>query len=232
MFATPDNNLGLASPLTQFWPGIKLMPVKFFGADTRPTPARAKQAIEYAVANGAQVINASWHVGPGQNGVAPVRLAVEAARLAGVLVVTAAGNDGSNNDKYPTYPANFSQTHTNVLSVHATNTRDYKPSFSNYGRNTVHLGAPGVRITTTARYLSKRPIYRSISGTSAAAAFTSLAAAMVIAIDKHRNPLRTLTPQQVINHLRTTADSVRQLSACSMTGRRLNLANAVKTPVP
>lgn len=227
MFATSNNGRGLASPLSGYWPNIKLMPVKFFDADTRPKPANAKQAIQYAVDNGAKVINASWHVGPGRNGVRPIEDAIAYAQAAGVLVVAAAGNDGSNNDRYPTYPASLS--YDNVLAVHATNRRDGKPSFSNYGKTSVDLGAPGVSIATTVRYLSARPRYKAINGTSAAAAFASVAAAMVIAMEQQRSG-RTLTPAEVIAHLLMTADPVAQLRQCSRSGKRLNLATAVNTP--
>lgn len=229
MFATPNNALGLASPLTGYWPNIKLMPVKFFEASTRPTPPNAEKAIKYAVDNGAKVINLSWHVAGISRSSGPVRNAIDYARNNNVLVVVAAGNDGSNNDKYPTWPANFSRTHDNVLAVHATNRRDHKPSFSNYGPNSVQLGAPGVRIETTRRYVGPKPTYGAISGTSASAAFASLTAAMVIArkIAMGGAPV----PVDVINHLKTTADVLPQLRRCSMTGARLNLDRAVTTPM-
>ena len=228
MFATPDNATGLASPLSPYWRNIRMMPVKFFDADTRPTPANARQAIEYAADNGAKVIVASWHIGPGPRGYNPIERAVKYAWSKGALVVCAAGNDGSNNDRYPTWPANFSGMFDNVLSVHATNRRDYKPAFSNYGRVSVHLGAPGVRIATTGRYIGRRPVYQSINGTSAACAFASLAAAMVLAVQTDRG--RPLTPAEIIQHLVATADVVPQLHRCSSSGARLNLANAVNTP--
>lgn len=236
MFATTNNGLGLASPLSPFWPGIKLMTLKFFDADTRPKPANAKQAIVYAVDRGARIINLSWHVGPGNSGLRPIQEAVDYARQAGALVVCAAGNDGSNNDRYPTYPANLGARpdgtvlYDNVIAVHATDRRDHKPSFSNYGPRTVHLGAPGVRIATTRRHVHATPSYGGMSGTSASAAFVSIAAAMVLAVETHRN--RALTPAELIRHLVATADVVPQLRRCSLSGARLNLANAINTPFP
>ncbi len=229
MFAETDNALGLSSPATSFWPGVNLMPVKFFDADRRPTPANAKQAIEYAVDNGARVVCCSWHVGPGDRGLNPLRNAIAYARSRGVLVVAAAGNDGANNDVYPTFPANLSTAFSNVLAVHATDRRDGKPSFSNYGRRSVQLGAPGVGITTTARYLSTLARYKEIDGTSASAAFASIAAALVLAIEFQRGGAY-LTPAEVIQHLIDTADQAQGLRACSTSGRILNLANAVTTP--
>lgn len=233
MFATPGNGLGLASPVSGFWPGIKLMPIKFFDADTRPTPVNAKQAIEYAVDNGAKVINCSWHVGPGDNGLKPLVKAIKYAAGQGVLIVASAGNDGSNNDVYPTYPASLT-THPvysakNVLAVHATDRRDGKPYFSNYGKESVHLGAPGVRIATTARYLSTEARYKEISGTSASAAFASIAAALVLAF-RHSTTGTYMTPAQVIKRLTDTADIDNGLRSCSSSSGILNLQRALTDP--
>jgi subtilisin family serine protease len=231
MFATPDNARGLASPLTRYWPNITMMPIKFFDADSRPTPDNAAMAIAYAVDQGARVINASWHVGPGQHGLKVMRDAVAHAREHKVLIAAAAGNDGSDNDEFPTYPANLCREFDNVLSVHATDRRDQKTSFSNYGRTTVHFGAPGLRIMTTGRYVANRPVYRAFSGTSASTAFGSLAAALVMAAEEARSG-RLPTPREVIAHLLDTADRFPALRACSMSGKRLNLEHAVRTPVP
>lgn len=234
MFATTNNGLGLASPLSTYWPNVKLMSVKFLDADTRPKPANAKQAIVYAVDKGAKVINLSWHVGPGNSGLRPIQEAIDYARSAGALVVCAAGNDGSNNDRYPTYPANLglkpdgTVLFDNVMAIHATDRRDHKPSFSNYGWRTVHLGAPGVRIATTRRHVSATPNYGSMSGTSAAAAFVSIAAGMVLAVEADRG--RMLTPAQLIQHLVATAAVFPQLRRCSASSARLDLANALNTP--
>src|SRR5438128_9030551 len=65
----------------------------------------------------------------------------------GILFIAAAGNDFSDNDEIPTYPANISLP--NILSVAATDRFDDVPTFSNIGRRTVHLGAPGVEILST-----------------------------------------------------------------------------------
>lgn len=230
MFASAGNALGLASPLTAFWPDIKLMPVKFFDASSRPEPLNAEKAIKYAVDNGASVINLSWHVAGVAQKSGPILNAIAHAKQNGVLVVTAAGNDGSNNDKFPTWPANFSLTFDNVLAVHATDRHDHKPAFSNYGPTSVQLGAPGVRIETTRRYVGRNPGYGSISGTSASAAFASLAAAMVIAREYSTTGAKP-TPADVIAHLMATADTFPHLHRCSISSARLNLDAAVNTPM-
>jgi hypothetical protein len=64
-----------------------------------------------------------------------------------MLFVAAAGNSSTSNDAVPTYPASYAAP--NVVAVAATNNQDALASFSNYGVNSVHLGAPGVQVLST-----------------------------------------------------------------------------------
>jgi subtilisin family serine protease len=62
--------------------------------------------------------------------------------------VAAAGNDGEDNDRMPTYPA--SDRDDSVIAVAATDRIDRPATFSNTGATSVDLAAPGVRIRSTA----------------------------------------------------------------------------------
>jgi subtilisin family serine protease len=166
-------------------------------------------------------------VASGDQGLAILRYAVNAAKIHS-LVVMAAGNDGTDNDFYPTYPANFGGEPAfqgRVLTVLATDRYDGKAYFSNYSRNIVDLGAPGLRILTTARYLVGPPRYAEYSGTSAAAAYASAGAALVFAL----NP--SWTPQDVVQHLKASADTIEDLKLACIGGKRLNLGRAVYGPL-
>ncbi|NIR36682.1 MAG: S8 family serine peptidase, partial [Actinobacteria bacterium] len=83
---------------------VGLMPLKFLDSDGIGDTAAAVAAIDYAIDNGARVINASW--GRGSYSVA-LRRAVEHAAERGVLFVAAAGNSlpGKDNDQIPFFPA-------------------------------------------------------------------------------------------------------------------------------
>lgn len=89
------------------------------------------------------------------------------------LFVFAAGNDGLDNDKYPTSPTNIQAD--NVISVAASLGFDTLASFSNYGVSMVDVAAPGVGIDS--------PVpgnqYLVVSGTSQAAPFVANIAAQV-----------------------------------------------------
>jgi subtilisin family serine protease len=63
-----------------------------------------------------------------------------------ILFMAAAGNSAANNDTYEIYPANFNLP--NVISVAATDHNDAKAVFSDYGRRSVHIGAPGQDIVS------------------------------------------------------------------------------------
>lgn len=110
------------------------------------------------------------------------------------LFVFAAGNDGSNNDVYPTSPTNIEAD--NVISVAATYKYRLLAPFSNYGVKKVDVAAPGMLIH------SQIPgdEYLKVSGTSQAAPFVANVAGRVMDL----NP--KLTPKQVKEILMGTID--------------------------
>lgn len=134
----------------------KLMALKAGGVNRALSTTAIVSAIHYAVANHARVINASF-AGPDCS--QALYDAVSAANAAGVLFVAAAGNEESDNDTVPNFPANFSAPTVcdgqqkaalaNVIVVAATDQNDQLASFSNFGSGTVHVAAPGVRINST-----------------------------------------------------------------------------------
>ncbi|HZG51282.1 MAG TPA: S8 family peptidase, partial [Pyrinomonadaceae bacterium] len=132
--------------------------------------ADAVEAIDYAVAHGAQVINLSWGL---ETQSQALRDAIERASLRGVLVVCSAGNQGRNLDNAPYYPASYDLS--NIISVAATESGDNLTAWSNWGATRVTLAAPGVDILTTGLGHD----YRMVTGTSAAAPLVSGIAGLV-----------------------------------------------------
>jgi len=125
---------------------VQVMSVRALSTLGSGTTAELAAAIDYAVANGANVINMSLG---GTGGFAGdiIDTAIASARAAGVLVVAAAGNTGTNNDVSPFYPASYNRD--NIISVAATDQRDVLAGFSNYGAVSVDVAAPGVNIYST-----------------------------------------------------------------------------------
>jgi len=118
-----------------------IMPIRVMDSLGSGTTANISSGIDYAVANGAKIINMSLG---GSFSSATMMSAISSANSAGVLVVVAAGNDGSNNEVTHVYPSDY--TNANIISVAATDQNDALASFSNYGTTSVDVGAPGTNI--------------------------------------------------------------------------------------
>ncbi|TQJ12129.1 subtilisin family serine protease [Kribbella jejuensis] len=174
--AGTNNGAGLAGV---GW-SSKVMPVKVAGSNGVANDLDLVEGIDWAVAHGATVLNISI-ANPGDNAV--LHDAITRAIAKGVIVVAAAGNDGSDVAQYPAaYPE--------VIAVGATNAGGVLTDFSSYG-DWVDVAAPGWDIVSTgARNLSQSP-YWLCSGTSCAAPIVAGVAALV------KNKWPTLTPAQV-----------------------------------
>lgn len=143
--ARGNNARGIAGVM---W-NVKLMPLKVLNMSGEGAYADLIAGIDYAVTMkwrgvNIKVLNASLG---GYAFSQALYEAIDRARNADILFVAAAGNDGVNTDMEPHYPASFNLP--NIISVAATDQNDRRASFSNFGTNTVHVGAPGVYILST-----------------------------------------------------------------------------------
>ena len=200
---------------------VDVMALKFLDENGEGNTADAANAIDYAVAHGARVINASWG-GPAFS--MALYGAIKRAGERGVLVVAAAGNEGVNADSKPDYPAAFDLP--NVVSVAATDRSDRLLDFSNYGSKSVDLAAPGDDVYSTVPTVSDPSGYASFSGTSMAAPFVSGAAALYLG----RFP--QASADQVKAALMQSADRLPTLSGKTVSGGRLNVARALGASAP
>ncbi len=119
----------------------EIMAVRVLGATGSGFTSDVVQGIDYAVANGARVINMSLG---GANYDAALAASVLAASNAGVVILAAAGNDGTSNNVVAQYPCNLPGA--NVVCVGALDQSYALATFSNYGSLTVDVGAPGTNI--------------------------------------------------------------------------------------
>ncbi|HJX18077.1 MAG TPA: S8 family serine peptidase [Acidiferrobacterales bacterium] len=131
--------------------GVRIMALKVFSdKGGGASDADIISAINYAVENSAHVINMSLGRGGAESAV--FTTAVANAVNAGVLVVVAAGNENANNDTTPSWPANYAghaSTSGGTISVLATDQRDVRASFSNFGVTNVTVGSPGTNTLST-----------------------------------------------------------------------------------
>ncbi|MCA9330912.1 S8 family serine peptidase, partial [Candidatus Saccharibacteria bacterium] len=206
---------------------VKIMPLQIFSDDGEAYTSHVVEAIEYAVDNGARIINLSL----GTNAADSALLtAVRYAKDNGVLVVAASGNCVGSSDPFCTalpdtgrmlYPANFSET----LSVGATTSSDTRASFSGYGTE-LDMVAPGVSVGPLPTYAEgQTDVYATASGTSFATPMVSGTAALALA----ENP--DLTRDQLVTVLTESVQKVSAMSGSYRTDQlgqgRLNTYRAV-----
>lgn len=151
---------------------VRMMALKTLGANQAGSTADALECINFAVRHRVHVINASWGGGSFDPALYD---AILAARDANILFVASAGNDFNDNDRFPSYPASFDLD--NIISVAALDRADRLAVFSNYGRNSVDIGAPGVAIYST--WWTSDSAYMELDGTSQAAPHVAGVAALV-----------------------------------------------------
>lgn len=159
---------------------VRIMALKFLTGSGSGTTEDAIMSIDYAVKAGAHVLSNSWGGGGASQALED---SIQAASDAGVIFVAAAGNSYANNDSTETYPANYKID--NVISVGAMNGKGGKSSFSNYGKESVHIFAPGSRIYST----TPKNKYKKLDGTSMAAPFVSGAMGLLLSLAPGMTPL-------------------------------------------
>ncbi|MGE0725973.1 MAG: S8 family serine peptidase, partial [Alphaproteobacteria bacterium] len=206
--AEGNNGIGVAGVA---W-NATVMAVKFLDATGSGLTSNAIAALNYAVANGAAISNASWS-GAGHSTL--LSNAIAAAGAAGHLVVAAAGNNGVDLEVSPRYPV--SHDLDNIIAVAATDDDDLLASYSNYGADSVDLAAPGSNI-----YSTLGTGYAFLSGTSMATPYVTGAATLVWSV----NP--ALTWQEVKDIILASVDPLPALDGKVATGGRLNLTAALQ----
>ena len=176
---------------------VKLMNLRVVDREGRGSILSVREAIEYAVDNGADVINVSI-VGNVDSGFTE---AIDYAYKNNVIVVAAAGNERVLLNTSPQYPvcADKNLTMQKVLGVSGIQRSHRLADFSNTGSSCIDITAPSTEINSTVRYSPKNNLHLSFSagwsGTSFAAPFVSGAAALV----KSVQPL--WTPDEVYEAL-------------------------------
>ncbi|MDP2631811.1 MAG: S8 family peptidase [Candidatus Uhrbacteria bacterium] len=123
---------------------VSIMSIRILDATGGGSSYNATRAINYAVQNGADVINLSFS---GDESTNDLRDAVRDAYQAGVVVVAALGNNARNTDIEPIYPACYkSGLEDWIIGVASSGLTDDHSTFSNYGKNCTDISAPGEQI--------------------------------------------------------------------------------------
>lgn len=209
---------------------VTIISGKFLGPDGGDTLA-AVEAIDYFVdlkkRQGLNLvaINASWGGGGYSRS---LHDSIIRAAKAGIVFCVAAGNESMNNDTTASYPANIdtrkgtltesAASFNGVISVAAIDSNGALASFSNYGANTVHIGAPGVQILSC--FPNAQLGY--MSGTSMATPHVTGAVALYAST--HPGASAQAIREAIVNSVTPTAS----LTGRTTTGGRLNIATIIK----
>jgi hypothetical protein len=203
--------------ITGVAPGARVLALRVLHADGGGFTSDIAAAFDYAGRLGVRVVAASLG---GTGGAATLDEAM--ARHPGTLFVAAADNGGADSDVVLDVPC--SSRLPNVVCVGASDGADARAAFSNVGRRTVDLFAPGVGILSS--WVPAPSSFLAGDGTSFAVPHVAGTAALVLA----RAPGSTAIALK--NALLGTVDPVPALAGLSVTGGRLNALRAATTPAP
>jgi subtilisin len=182
-----DNGVGIIGVAPQ----VNLFAVKVLDKNGRGSVTDIVKGLGWCVQNKMQVVNMSFG---SDHPSAALHQAVKAASGAGIVLVAAAGNDGSKNSV--DYPAAYPET----IAIGGINERNQLFIFSSQGPE-IDLVAPATRVLSTARGGE----YEKMSGTSMATAHVTGVAALLIA----HNPEKDST--RVFKRLKATAENLKGL---------------------
>ncbi|GLC40535.1 hypothetical protein PLESTM_001085000 [Pleodorina starrii] len=245
--AVRNNRVGIVG----IAPNVKIMCLKVTPNTGDFLTSHILEAIDYAIKNGAHIISASF--GPKEptiyataseteqeklrNETAFYNLSMAKLKEKNMLLVAAAGNERTNLDTIEHYnPCTLVRSFpNNVICVMATDDQDQRLKAqvgnqalgSNYGVNTVSVGAPGLQILSTVPALHAYQFYRwaNMSGSSMATPLVAGVAALVVSVLGSKDG-SYYKGDLTKNVLMDSAVYVKDLEVSS--SRRINAAAAVQ----
>jgi len=186
-------------------PDAMIMPLKVF-ENGKAYTSDIIRAIEFAEANGAAIVNMSFGSKDDNQALR------EAMGRSGMFFVCAAGNNRTNIDENPIYPASYGLD--NTISVTALNQDLGMSYFSNYGTENVDISAWGRDVYSA----FPDGEYGTMNGTSMSAGYVSAAAALAASVIETENLKETL---------KSTSDKLSCLEGKVGGGNKVSFSNAV-----
>lgn len=202
-------------------PDVQIMNLKYFdrGMDGAEALRNSLEAMRYAIKMKADIINYSG----GGTVASPEELALlREASHRGILVVAAAGNESSNSERQPFYPANYNLS--NIISVTAideTSVADVILPSSNFGVRSVAVAAQGKDVRSTL----PGGRYGLMTGTSQATAFVTATAVRILESEYVEG--RVSTPEELIERIVGSSKHSEELQGKTRVGSKLAASQAL-----
>lgn len=210
--AKQNNGIGIAGIASN----VRIMGIRTVPNNGDETDVDVAEAFIYAAKNGAKLINCSF----GKSSNEGAQLIPDTLKYIGekygVLVIAAAGNDSSDIDKRPTYPASLGSE--NLLIIASTASNGKLSGFSNYGIVNVDVAAPGSNVFST----TPGNRYESMSGTSMATPTTVGVAAEILS----HNP--DLTVAELKEVLMSSVTKIESFKKKMVAGGRIDLLSGLE----
>lgn len=200
----------VCSTIAKVAPEITLLPVKFMES-TSGSVEDAVKSIKYAIEQGADIINCSWNFYDYNQALYDV-----IKDNPDVLFVCAAGNYNANIDCVEIYPCAYDLD--NIINVLAVDSKGELYCTSGYGKNTVHVAAPGVSIMVCLPENDET----YVDGTSVATAFVSAAAGLVLSVDP------SLSAVEIKEIIVKSVQPIENIKELCISGGMVNIYNSIK----
>lgn len=200
----------VCSTIAKVAPEITLLPVKFMES-TSGGVEDAVKGIKYAIEQGADIINCSWNFYDYNQELYDV-----IKDNPEILFVCAAGNYNANIDYVDIYPCAYDLD--NIINVLAIDNTGEIYSTSGYGKNTVHVAAPGVSIKVTLPENDET----YVDGTSVATAFVSATAGLILSTDSSLNAV------EIKEIILKSVQPIKNIEDLCISGGMVNIYNSIK----
>ena len=167
-------------------PSAKILPLKAFSSNGTGYLSNIIAALYYAVQHKANIVNMSFDLSTPS---AALSQAVSYANRANVVLVAAAGNEGTSARVYPAAISGY------VMGIASTTNWDARSSFSNYGSADVWIAAPGEYVIST----FPGGGYAAASGTSFSSPLAAGTAALMLSA---KQPMSQSQAASALSHAR------------------------------
>lgn len=205
------NGVGVAGVMVD----VQIVALKFLKGSGSGESADAIKAIDYAIKAGVKVMSNSWGGGPDEDSKL-LEEAIGRAKDNGIVFVAAAGNESTDNDKKHNYPSDYPTE--NIIAVGSHDLSGGKSYFSNYGKTTIDVFAPGSGILSTV----PGGKYVKLSGTSMATPFVAGVVGLLMA------QYPQMTYQEIKDRLINTSIKNGKLNNYSVSGGRVDAYRALE----